>query len=125
MRFRGRSYMAFVVTPEVPISDCLSEFDGWIRNSAGYFVGWLCTPAQLRSGRARTVADPARIRAARHQPVRSVAVLRREILTVISRHVAVDPDKVQVTIDRGSAVSTLAVDIEFPNTAGAGIAVRA
>ena len=54
-----------------------------------------------------------------------VAVLRREILTVISRHVAVDPDKVQVTIDRGSAVSTLAVDIEFPNTAGAGIAVRA
>jgi cell division topological specificity factor len=54
-----------------------------------------------------------------------VAVLRQEILAVISRHVAVDPDKVQVTIDRGAAVSTLAVDIEFPNKAGAGVAARA
>jgi cell division topological specificity factor len=44
-----------------------------------------------------------------------VAVLRQEILTVISRHVMIDPDKVQVKIDRGSKVSVLAVDVEFPN----------
>lgn len=39
MRFRGRSYMAFVLTPEPPLADWLSELDTWIKNSAGYFVG--------------------------------------------------------------------------------------
>jgi len=39
MRFRGRSYMAFVLTPEPPIADWLSELDAWIQGSAGYFVG--------------------------------------------------------------------------------------
>ena len=39
MRFRGRSYMAFVLTPELPIADWLIELDEWIRSSAGYFVG--------------------------------------------------------------------------------------
>jgi len=48
-----------------------------------------------------------------------VAVLRQEILAVISRHVAVDPDKVQVKIDRGSSVSLLEVDVEFPNGSAA------
>ena len=48
-----------------------------------------------------------------------VAVLRQEILAVISRHVAVDPDKVQVKIDRGSSVSLLEVDVEFPNSSAA------
>ena len=48
-----------------------------------------------------------------------VAVLRQEILAVISRHVTVDPDKVQVKVDRGSKFSVLAVDVEFPNSLGA------
>ena len=39
MRFRGRSYMAFALTPEPPIIDWLSELDVWIRSSAGFFVG--------------------------------------------------------------------------------------
>jgi septum site-determining protein MinC len=39
MRFRGRSYMAFALTPEPPIVDWLSELDTWIRSSAGFFVG--------------------------------------------------------------------------------------
>jgi septum site-determining protein MinC len=39
MRFRGRSYMAFALTPEPPIIDWLSELDTWIRSSAGFFVG--------------------------------------------------------------------------------------
>ena len=46
------------------------------------------------------------------------AVLREEILEVVSRHVNVDPDKVQVTVDRGAKFSTLAVDIEIPNSGG-------
>jgi cell division topological specificity factor len=44
-----------------------------------------------------------------------IAVLREEILEVLSRHVTVDPDKVQIAVDRGAHVSTLAVDIEIPN----------
>ena len=38
MRFRGRSYMAFALTPEPPIVDWLAELDDWIRSSAGFFV---------------------------------------------------------------------------------------
>jgi len=39
MRFRGRSYIAFVLTPEMPIFDWLADLDAWVRRSAGFFVG--------------------------------------------------------------------------------------
>jgi cell division topological specificity factor len=42
-------------------------------------------------------------------------LLRTEILAVVSRHVTLEPDKVNVKMDRGSHVSTLEVDIEVPN----------
>ena len=42
-------------------------------------------------------------------------LLREEILSVVSRHVALDPEKVMVRMERGSHVSTLEVDIELPN----------
>jgi cell division topological specificity factor len=45
-------------------------------------------------------------------------VLREEILALISRHLSFDPDKVQIKVDRGKSVSTLAVDIEIPNSYG-------
>jgi len=48
-----------------------------------------------------------------------LGVLREEILALISRHVSFDPDKVQIKMDRGKSVSTLAVDIEIPNAYGA------
>jgi cell division topological specificity factor len=49
-------------------------------------------------------------------------VLREEILALISRHLSFDPDKVQIKVDRGKSVSTLAVDIEIPNSySGSGI----
>jgi cell division topological specificity factor len=44
-------------------------------------------------------------------------VLREEILAVVARHVSLDPDKVQIKMDRGQPVSTLEVDIEIPNQA--------
>ena len=44
-------------------------------------------------------------------------LLRAEILSVVSRHVALDPEKVMVRMDRGDLVSMLAVDIEVPNVA--------
>ena len=53
-------------------------------------------------------------RSARSQPD-LLGILREEILAVIGRHVSFDPDKVQIKVDRGKLVSTLAVDIEIPN----------
>ena len=44
-----------------------------------------------------------------------IAVLREEILAVVSRHVTIDPDKVQISVDRGAKFSILAVDIQIPN----------
>jgi cell division topological specificity factor len=41
--------------------------------------------------------------------------MREEILALIRRHVMVEPDKVQVKMGRGGAVSTLAIDIELPS----------
>jgi cell division topological specificity factor len=40
--------------------------------------------------------------------------LREEILAVICRHVPLPPEKVQVKMNRGAAMSTLAIDIEIP-----------
>lgn len=42
-------------------------------------------------------------------------LLRAEILAVVSRHVALDPEKVIVKMERGDIVSTLEIDIEVPN----------
>ena len=48
-----------------------------------------------------------------------VEALRDEILVVIGQHMAVERDKVQVTMDHGEAVSTLALEIELPASAAA------
>ncbi|MEO1105958.1 MAG: cell division topological specificity factor MinE [Pseudomonadota bacterium] len=40
--------------------------------------------------------------------------LREEILAVIAKHMPIDRDKVQVSMDRGDAVSMLEVDVELP-----------
>lgn len=39
MRFLGRSYMAFVFTPEGPIIEWLAELDSWLARSPGFFGG--------------------------------------------------------------------------------------
>ena len=39
IRFRGRSFLAFALTPEPPVSDWLGELDKWTRNSPGFFAG--------------------------------------------------------------------------------------
>lgn len=44
-----------------------------------------------------------------------VAVLREEIMAVITKHVKVDQDDVKVTMERGKTTSTLEIDIQFPN----------
>ena len=44
-----------------------------------------------------------------------ISGLKEEILAAISRHVAVEPDKVQVKMGRGAAVSTLEIEVEILN----------
>jgi cell division topological specificity factor len=42
-------------------------------------------------------------------------LLREEILAAVARHVALDPDKVIVRMERGKDISTLEVDVELPS----------
>src|SRR5690242_6863175 len=39
VRLRGRSYVAFVFTPTVPIQDWLADIDATIARSPGFFAG--------------------------------------------------------------------------------------
>ena len=43
-----------------------------------------------------------------------VTLLRDEIMAVIAKHMQIDGDKVNVKMERGAKVSTLAVDVEIP-----------
>jgi len=51
-----------------------------------------------------------------------VQVLREEILAVIAKHVTVERDKVQVKMEGGEGISTLAIDIEIPAPSAAQLA---
>lgn len=82
----------------------------------------------LRRGSAPVARERLQIllaheRAASRGQTDLLGLLREEILAVISRHVSFEPDKVQIKMDRGKSVSTLAVDIEIPNTRGASVMV--
>lgn len=39
VRFRARSFVAFVLSPEAPLRDWLRDLDRWTQNSPGFFVG--------------------------------------------------------------------------------------
>ncbi len=73
----------------------------------------------FRSGSAPVARERLQILLAHERSARSqpdlLGVLREEILAVIGRHVAFDPDKVRIEMERGKSVTTLAVDIEIPN----------
>ena len=44
-----------------------------------------------------------------------VAILREEIMAVITKYVQVGPDDVQIAMDRGDTMSTLEIDVQIPN----------
>lgn len=54
-----------------------------------------------------------------------IAVLQREILAVVEKHVTLDRDKIQIKLERGEAVSMLEIDIEMPLVAVKPALVRA
>lgn len=47
-----------------------------------------------------------------------LSILRDEILAVVAKHISLEPDKIQIRMERGEPVSTLEVDIEIPNRFG-------
>jgi len=47
-----------------------------------------------------------------------LAKLREEILAVVTKHVTVDQEKVEISMDRGATVSTLEINVEIPNPSG-------
>lgn len=47
-----------------------------------------------------------------------IPVLREEVLAVVAKHFAIEPDRVQVKIERGKSVSLLEIDIEIPGLCG-------
>jgi cell division topological specificity factor len=73
----------------------------------------------LRRGSAPIARERLQILLAHERTASSqpdlLAILREEILAVISRHVSFEPDKVQIKVSRDRSTSTLAVDIEIPN----------
>lgn len=71
-----------------------------------------------RTGSAPVARERLQLLLAHERNARSqpdlLGVLREEILAVIAKHITLDPDKVQIKMDRGPQVSTLEVDIEIP-----------
>ena len=52
-----------------------------------------------------------------------VSILREEIMAVIAKHVQIDQDYLQVSMDRGETMSTLGIDIQIPNKSAVPLAM--
>jgi cell division topological specificity factor len=72
-------------------------------------------PATAPVARERLQILLAHERGLRNEKPDLLMLLREEILAAVSRHVALDPDKVIVRMERGKNVSTLEVDVELPS----------
>lgn len=46
--------------------------------------------------------------------------LQQEIVAVVARYVAIDPGRVNVSLDRGGDMSTLAIEIDLPGPGAQG-----
>jgi len=44
--------------------------------------------------------------------------LQQEIVALVARYVAIDPGKVNISLDRGGDMSTLAIEIDLPGPQG-------
>ena len=51
--------------------------------------------------------------------------LQQELVAVVARYVAIDPGRVNVSLDRGGDMSTLAIEIEMPAPSSAETLKRA
>ncbi|MBK1658271.1 cell division topological specificity factor MinE [Paracraurococcus ruber] len=51
--------------------------------------------------------------------------LQQDLVAVVARYIAIDPGKVNVNLDRGGDISTLAIEIELPGAKPAPAEARA
>ena len=65
------------------------------------------------SRRLSPTTKVARNELSQKQPL--VSTLREEIMAVIAKHVQIDQDYLQVSMERGETMSTLEIDIQIPN----------
>jgi len=72
-------------------------------------------PATAPIARERLQILLAHERGMRGEQPDLLMLLREAILAAVARHVALDPDRVMVRMERGKNVSTLEVDVEPPN----------
>ena len=77
-------------------------------------------PASQAKERLQIVLAHERIGRARED---FLPKLQQELVAVVARYVAIDPGKVNINLDRGGDMSTLAIEIELPGAkpAGAGM----
>ena len=81
-------------------------------------------PASQAKERLQIVLAHERIGRARED---FLPKLQQELVAVVARYVAIDPGKVNINLDRGGDMSTLAIEIELPGPrpAAAGAMQRA
>jgi cell division topological specificity factor len=79
------------------------------------FASRPAAPATAPIARERLQILLSHERGMRGQQPDLLMLLREEILAAVSRHVAIDPDKVIVRMERGKDISTLEVDVELPH----------
>src|SRR5215204_7648662 len=95
-------------------------------NVLRFFQRRTSTPVTEPIGSAAAARDRLKVLVSHERTAvaqsRLVEVLREEILAVIAKHVAVERDKVQVKLEGGEGISTLAIDIEIPAQSAAKIA---
>ncbi len=73
------------------------------------------TNANLAKDRLQVIISHERVSRTRED---FLPKLQQELVAVVSRYVAVDPDKVHVNLERGADLSTLAIEIELPGPKG-------
>lgn len=79
----------------------------------------------FRAKRAKSAADTAKDRlqiVLAHERIGRhgddfLPRLQRDLVAVVARYVAIDPEKAIVKLDRGADISTLEIEIELPMTA--------
>jgi len=79
-------------------------------------MSWL---AALRGSRSASVANERLKILLTHERHLSsqpdlIPILQNEIVKVVTKHVSIDPDKVQICLDRGDTASMLEINIEVP-----------
>ena len=87
-------------------------------NVLGFFQRRTSTPVTEPSGSAAAARDRLTVLLSHERAVigqsKLVEALRDEILTVTAKHVQIARDKVQVKMEGGEGISTLAIDIQLP-----------